>query len=186
MHSRALSTIAVLAGLLVPAAACAAPRTITVDPDHATASWEGTPTPAANVGFFEESAGLAGCGTSPTDYCDDTLVHFAGAGPFDDSGLTFRIEGFDHSDYDLRVYTSDATGAQGDYLGNGTGDGTGALGAALPTFMGDPETYTTFADPDTYYLVRVVYFAVPGDEAYAGKVSWAGTPATGEAAPAAS
>ena len=187
MHSRALTTIAVLAGLVVPAAATAAPRAITISPDAATATWDGAPTPAANVSFYEgDTTKRSACGTSPTDYCDDTLVHFTGEGPFEESQLTFGIGGYTHSDYDLRVYTSDATGAQGDYLGDPEGDGAGPLGAVLPTFAGDGETLSTFADPDTYFLVRVVYFSTPGDEGYKGTLSWTGALATDEGEPEAS
>jgi hypothetical protein len=185
MHSRAISLTAILAGLLLPAAASAAPRAVTVSPEAASQSWDGAPTPAANVSFFDDHLGES-CGSTPSDYCDDTLVHFTGAGPYEDSTLTFGIGGFDHSDYDLRVYTSDETGAVGDYLGSPDGDGAGPFGAAITTFIGDGETLSTFADPDTYYLVRVVYFTVPGDEGYKGTVSWAGTEATGEAEPEAS
>jgi hypothetical protein len=64
--------------------------------------------------------------------CDDTLVHFTGEGPYDESDLAISIGGYTHSDYDLRVYT----------------------------------TLHTFADPGSWYLVRVVYFTVQGDEGY--------------------
>lgn len=186
MHSRAIVVTAVLAGLVLPAAASAAPRAVTVSPAAPAVTWEGAPTPAANVTFYEgDRTKQAACGSTPRDYCDDTLVHFTGEGPFDESGLTFRLEGFEHSDYDLRVYTSDASGAVGDYLGDPDGDGAGIV-PQLPTFWGDGETLSTSADPDSYYLVRVVYFTVPGHEGYTGKVTWAGTAATGEAEPATS
>lgn len=177
MTRRVLISIAVAAGLVVPAAATAAPRTVTVSEETASVSWDGAPTPAFNPTFFDARLG-AKCGSAPTDYCDDTLVHFTGEGPYEDSNLTFGIGGFAQSDYDLRVYTSDETGAVGDHLGNGDGDGAGPFGAVITTFVGDGETLSTAAEPDSWYLVRVVYFTVPGHEGYKGTVSWAGTPAT--------
>lgn len=42
------------------------------------------------------------------------------------------------------------------------------------TFAGDWETLNVAAEPDSWYLVEVVYFTVPGDETFTGKVSWTG------------
>lgn len=178
MNRPAFLALAAVAGLALPAAASAAPRAITIDPDAPSKTWTGAPAPAANVTFYEGNrTKLSACGTTPRDYCDDTLVHFTGEGPYDASDITFRIDGFQHSDYDLRVYASDATGAEGEYLGDPTGDGAGLV-PQLPTFWGDGETKTVAADPGSWFLVRVVYFTVAGHEGYNGKVSWAGTPLT--------
>ena len=172
MHTRLLVALAVLAAL--PASASAAARTVTIDAAGAPQSWTGTNAQGFNVTFFDDHLPNQ-CGTDPQDYCDDTLVHFTSADALEDSNLTFRIEGFAHSDYDLRVYTSDSSGAVGDYLGSPTGDNAGLI--PLATFAGDPESLTTWADPDSWFLVRVVYFSSPGDEDYTGKVSWTGATA---------
>ena len=174
MHSRFLTTLAVIAGLsVVPAVAQAAPREITIDTAGPAQTWPGTSAQGLNVSWFtDDQTNRGACGTTPTDYCDDTLVHFTSARPLDDSMLTFRIDGYDHSDYDLRVYTSDAEGTVGDYLGAPTGDNAGLI--PLETFAGDPESLTTYAEPGDYYLVRVVYFTAAGDENYTGTVSWDG------------
>jgi hypothetical protein len=147
MHMRTLAALAVAAGLIVPSAAtAAADRTITIDPAAPTKTWTGTSTQGLNASFFDSHLPNA-CGKDLQSYCDDTLVHFASDEPFDDSNLTFRIDGFAHSDYDLRVYESDKSGAQGNYLGNPTGDGKGL--APLATFAGDPETKSGSAGPDS-------------------------------------
>lgn len=172
MHTRILIALAVLAAL--PASASAAARTVTIDAAGPAQTWTGTSAQGLNVSFFDERLPNE-CGTDPQNYCDDTLVHFTSAAALEDSNLTFRIEGFEHSDYDLRVYESDAGGAAGQYLGAPTGDGAGLL--PLETFAGDPESLSTWAEPDSYYLVRVVYFTVPGDEDYTGTVSWEGVTA---------
>jgi hypothetical protein len=174
-------TLAAVIGLAaLPASASAAARTITIDAAAPTQSWTGTATQGFNPMFFDSH--LPGeCGTDPNNYCDDTLVHFTSADALDESGLTFHIDGFDHSDFDLRVYTSDASGAVGDLIGTGKGEGTGLAGGTLPTWVGDPENVSTYADPDSWFLVRVVYFTVPGDEVYSGKLTWAGTVASPDA-----
>lgn len=175
MHRRVL-----LAGLLAlaaaPATALAADRTIEIDPSSAEKTWDGTATPGFNMTFFEgEATGLAECGQDVETYCDDTLVHFTSPFAVDESDLRFRIDGFTSSDYDLRVYASDAEGTEGEFLGTGDGERNGPAGALLPTFIGDFESFSTFAEPDSWYLVRVVYFTAPGHESYRGSVSWTGT-----------
>ena len=173
MHMRTLAGLAAAIGLaLVPASALAAPdHTVTLSPDAATKTWTGTQTQGFNASFFDTHLPNT-CNHDVQTYCDDTLVHFNSLEPFDDSNLTFRIDGFAHSDFDLRVYNSDKTGAVGDLIGTGTGDGKGVL--PLATFAGDPETVGATGSPDGYYLVRVVYFTSPGDETYTGHVSWTG------------
>jgi len=174
MHKRTLATLIVAAGLAVPATASAADRTITIDDSGATKTWTGTSSPGFNASFFDAKLPNT-CSKDPQYYCDDTLVHFTSDVPYDISDLKLRIEGFAHSDFDTRLYESDAGGAVGSYITNGTGDGTGPLTKALgPTWMGDPETITTTAGPNSWFLLRVVYFTVPGDETYTGKVSWSG------------
>lgn len=180
MHRRVLLA-ALLALAVAPATASAALRTIEVDPSAPEKTWDGTNTPGFNTSWFvDDQAGTGACGADADDYCDDTLVHFSSPFPLADSALKFHIGDFASSDYDLRVYTSDATGAQGDYLGSPDADGNGPFSAAIGTFVGDWESVTTFADPDTWYLVRVVYFTAPGHETYKGTVSWTGSEDTGE------
>jgi hypothetical protein len=171
MHSRALAALLVLAA--IPTSAAAAPRTITIDADGPAKTWQGTATQGFNMSFFDSHLANS-CGTAINDYCDDTLVHFTSAVPYDDSNLNFEIGGFEHSDFDMRVYASDATGKVGDLLTTGDGDGSGPLNPAISSGPGEVETASTFAEPDSYFLVRVVYFLVPGDEVYSGKLSWTG------------
>lgn len=177
MNARLTALLGVLFALAAAPASHAAVRTITIDPGHAAQQWTGAPTAGVNGTWFLDGTGpikSGQCTTDPYTYCDDTLVRFTSDVPLEDSTLSFRIDGFQHSDYDLRVYASDASGAAGELLGTGKGEGKGLVPVA--TFAGDPESFSTEADPDSWYLVRVVYFAVPGDENYTGSVSWAGTP----------
>ena len=175
MHRRVL-TAALLALAAAPATALAADRTIAVDPSAPTATWEGAAAPGLNVSFYEgETTGLSECGKDLQNHCDDTLVHFTAPFEVDESNLKFRIDGFSAGDYDLRVYASDAEGTEGEFIDTGDGEGNGPAGAVLPTFFGDFEHYSTFAEPDSWYLVRVVYFTAPGHEGYTGTVSWTGS-----------
>jgi len=173
MHKRTLAIAAALIGLaFVPAAAtAAADRTVTIDPLAPAKTWTGTATQGFNASFFDSHLPNA-CGKDLQSYCDDTLVHFDSTEPFDTSTIAFRIDGFAHSDYDLRVYESDKDGAVGTYLGNSDGEGKGLV--PLETAAGDPESKSGTAGPDSYFLVRVVYFTVFGDETYTGHVSWTG------------
>jgi hypothetical protein len=180
MHCRALLA-ALIALAVAPATASADLRTIEISPDAVEQTWEGTATPGLNAGWFvDDQAGTGECGADPTTYCDDTLVHFTSPYELGESNLRVHIGDFSASDYDLRVYTSDETGAVGDYLGAPEADGNGPASAVLGTWLGDWESLTTFADPDSWYLVRVVYFTAPGHEGYTGTVSWTGNEFTPE------
>jgi hypothetical protein len=172
---------AVAAVALAAPAAQAAPRAVSVTPDQPSAAWDGLPGPGLNVTWFADSLRPMGeCGADVNNYCDDTLVHFTTDDEDQEitaSTLKFRMEGFSHSDFDLRVYESDETGEPITHLGSPASDNsqTSPLGANDPrnTFIGDYETVTV-ADPlpDSYYLVRVVYFTVAPDESYQGKVTF--------------
>jgi hypothetical protein len=185
MHYSAwkLTLLGVLAGLVVAAPASAA-RTVTVSPT-APASWTSDPGNGLNTGFGTDPgvgpAALRGkCGTSTQDYCDFTLVHFTGA-PLTGGTATFRIDGFQpYSDFDLRVYASDASGEQFEDLSDPTGDVTkdSPLGEDDPraTGAGDFETtqldLTGYVDAnrEAYFLVVVPYFLVANDT-YTGRVT---------------
>jgi hypothetical protein len=191
--------VAALLGLAVSAAAAsAAPRAVEATPTTA-AKWDGVKTTGANVSWFTDSLRPSGkCDTAgPTSYCDDILVHFTAAELAEGAALKFRIEGFDPlpSDFDLRVYRSDATGEAGEYLDSPEGDFASGpyptdgsplapvgevLFPNLETSSSDFETkIVDLADTvdeetgasDAYFLVRVVYFAV-ADGTYKGSASF--------------
>src|SRR5882724_9427309 len=118
---RLVTLLAAVAGLaiIVPAASAAVDRTVSVSPATPKADWAGATTTGFNTSFFADGIGpvTGSCGKDTQDYCEQTLVHVTG----DDIGggtATFRIDGFQpYSDFDLRVYESDETGALGTYLG---------------------------------------------------------------------
>jgi hypothetical protein len=160
-------------------------RTKTVTPEAPSATWTGTPAAGLNLTWFADSLRPTGqCGTDAQNYCDKTLVHFTADNFVDGTQLKFRIEGFSApNDYDLRVYKSDPTGAQGTYLKSPTGDAAtgGPLGANDPraTAAGDPETKmvnpSDELDADTgtvdaWYLVVIPYFT-SANATYNGSVA---------------
>lgn len=163
---------AVLVALLVlPASAVAAPdRALTVDDATPGATWRGAKTTAFNVShFMANTTGLAACGKSAEAFCETSLV---AAGPETTAKrLRVRIDGFEaRSDFDLRVFDSDATGKRGTLLGSAVGDiaESSVLGEADPrhTAAGDAETFeVTGVKPGRHVLVEVVYFSVV-DDAY--------------------
>ena len=180
----ALSSLAVLA----PAAGAAPDRAVTVSPDAAKATWTGVPAPALNVSFLPPAGPVKGtCTKDPQYYCDLTLVHVTAA-DISDGNVTFRIDGFQpYSDFDLRVYASDADGNPDTYLGSPASDNaaTSPLGANDPrnTAAGD---YESKAVPlggdidaqnavDEYFLVEVPYFMVANDQ-YTGHATLTTTP----------
>lgn len=180
MRLRLLAPFAALALLAASApSASAAARTVTLGPGAATATWTGAKASGLNVSWFTDSINKSGrCGSSLQDYCDETLIHLtAGPAGFSPGAqASFRIEGFSPqaSDFDLRVYESDASGALGTYLGSPTSDNAGSskLGDLDPrnTWIGDYETVGAVPfGTDAYYLMRVVYFTV-ADGTYQGKV----------------
>jgi hypothetical protein len=181
MINRRLIAVAGAAAAVTMAApaAEAAPRAVTVSPEKKTVAWDGLPGPGLNVTWFTDSLRPTGqCGADVNNFCDETLVHFDSDEDITPSTLKFRMEGFaQYSDFDLRVYESDESGEPLNYLGSPTSDNsqTSQLGSNDPrnTFIGDFESLEV-ADPlpDSYYLVRVVYFTVAPNESYKGSVTF--------------
>ena len=187
MHiSRSLALVAAAAGLALTApSALAAPATKTIDattPGTYKADWTGATAVGANNSYFLDGTApgvkgtCAGDTATPNTACEKTLVHVKGIAG-DGSTLTLRIDGFQqYSDFDLRAYESDATGAEGNYLGSPSSDPTATTSLpvdALATANGDPEyktvDLTQYADAttgavDAYFLVEVPYFDVPNDK----------------------
>lgn len=190
MHTprRPLALLVALAGLAVAAPANAADRTVTVTPAATVADWAGPTTNGLNVTFLVDGPGptAGACGKDLQSYCDTTLVHVLADNVAEGSQIKFRIDGFSQaSDFDLKVFASDETGAADGELGSPTGDsaadspfnGTPAEGLdPRSTAAGDYETNIEdlgdARDPDTgavdaYYLVQIPYFMVANDT-YAG------------------
>ncbi|MCW2992046.1 MAG: hypothetical protein JWM73_2640 [Solirubrobacterales bacterium] len=187
---------AALAGLALAAPAVAAPdRSVAIDPAAPAVSWDGAAGTGLNTSFFLDGTapGQTGtCAKDPNTMCETTLVHVTG----DDIGagsVKFRIDGFQPiSDFDLRVYTSDETGAPGDDISDPHGDvaDSSPLGTSDPrhTSAGDYETTTIdlgeYLDGaggplDAYFLVEVPYFIVAQDT-YAGHATLTSTPFVAE------
>lgn len=169
---------AVLAATLLaaPAAQAAPDRAVTLSAVEPVASWSGAAKTAFNTTFYMASTtGRAACGKTAQDFCEDTLVRIdpelAGA-----KKLAVRLDGFSQaSDFDLRVYASNATGDALNDLGSPQGEvtQTSPLGTLDPraTAHGDFETKDlTGVKAGQHYLVRIVYFAV-ADEGYRGTVT---------------
>lgn len=183
---------ATLAGLALAGTASAAPdRTITVTsgPAPVTADWIGAVGTGLNTSFFLDGnvpgqTGTCGSVDDPQTACETTLVHVVGD-PIGSGTVTFRIDGFQPvSDFDLRAFASDETGAAEGDPADPTGDSeSGPLGALDPraTSAGDFETATIPLDGgegeplDQYFLVQVPYFMVANDS-YTGHVKVETTP----------
>jgi hypothetical protein len=113
--------------------------------------------------------------------CDETLVRLA-----DDfkanskTSLKFLIDGYTMpaSDYDIRVYESNAAGQmKAQPVTSPTSETYGPMGlpSQLATFPGDAESITitgTSLKKGKYYLVQVVYFAAAGG--YRGTITLTG------------
>jgi hypothetical protein len=172
----------IAATALLPAAASAADRTVTVSAATPKSGWDGTQASGHNTSFFVTDGE---CGKEESNYCDETLVKIEGGN--ESAKLKVRIEGFSQeADFDLRVYKSDATGAVGEYQGSPIGDSgaSSPLGTADPrnTSLGDYETKEV-EKAEGFYLVQVVYFFV-NDEGYKGVLELTGaTPGAGDPTP---
>lgn len=191
MHfsSPRVAALAALAGLTLAAPAVAAPdRTIEISPDatgKAQKDWTGATGAGLNTSFFLGGTGPipdGACAKDPNTMCEQTLVHVTGEG-IGEGTVTFRIDNFTPaSDFDLRVYESDASGEPGTDLTDPHGDvaDSSPLGDADPrhTSAGDFETTPvdlgayldgTGGPLDQYFLVEVPYFIVAQDS-YDGHV----------------
>src|SRR3954447_23079586 len=148
MHNaRRISALLALAAsaLIVPAAHASPGQEL--NPAKPTVKWTSAAGTDLNVTWLVDSLHPTGqCGADVYRFCDETLVHFTTPLLADGTQLKFRIENFNPvaSDFDLRVYESDATGAADRYLGGATGDTatTSPLKGNDPrsTAAGDPET----------------------------------------------
>lgn len=183
---------ATLAGLALAGSASAAPdRTITLTsgPVPATADWTGATGSGLNTSYFLDGTapgqtGTCGSVDDPQTACERTLVHLVGDA-IGGGTATFRIDGFlPVSDFDLRVYASDATGEPEGDPADPTGDSESSpLGDLDPraTSAGDYETATVALPEgdgtplDQYFVVLVPYFAVASDS-YTGHVKLETTP----------
>lgn len=198
LHLRRLTPLTLAALALAATPAFAAPdRAVSTPLDIAnpTITWTGKDTPGANTSFFLDSTTKAGtCAkTDQFSQCDETLVQIGNDKPKGASKITFRIGEYSvpTSDFDLRVYESNAAGAPLTKVGSpiseyGESSGLGGLDPRS-TGAGDNErtelTGTVALKAGKYYLVQVVYFASAGH--YKGsvkveKLDPAPAPATGE------
>lgn len=156
-------TLALALLALAPAAASAqADRTISAG-ESPTFTFDGDPAFGTNV---TTELGEPMCSKAPLTYCDTTLIELKKAGLY-----TFATDVPDTSDIDTALFASDATGARGKLLKEGSG------------FIGDDETFAYDADPGFVLFVAAYYFSL----ADGFKVNGTFEPATAEvpAAPAA-
>ncbi len=170
-----ITLLGALAALALAAPASASP-TVTISPTSA-ATWTGPVGNGANVSHFADlgvgPSQLRGkCGSDLQTNCDITLVHITGA-PTSGGSVKFRIDGFQpYSDFDLRVYGSDASGEQYEDLTAPQGDvaASSPLGSDDPrhTSAGDFETTEVslsgyVSGGQAWFLVKVPYFLVAND-----------------------
>jgi uncharacterized repeat protein (TIGR01451 family) len=131
-------------------------RTITVTPDSGIQTWQGDTATGANVNY-DFSAGEP-CtdtdGGADPEYCDITLLHVDLSSNPDQwgpqtGGVEIRLDEFvpASSDFDLQVFESDENGTKGRLVGS-SGGPPGA------------HERTTIKEPDGFFLIQVVYFAV--------------------------
>jgi hypothetical protein len=179
---RRLAPLTIALAALLAGPAQAAPDQTNETPmgvDSPTFEWTGKPDPGLNPSFF--TGGEGDCsGGDPSTTCDDTLVRLAddfkaAAG----TKMKFLIDGYavPASDYDIRVYQSDAKGAAKTLLSSPTSETYEPLGlGAAATAPGDAESWTATGPSQLkagrYYLVRVVYFAAAGG--YDGSIELTG------------
>lgn len=193
MHNSRSALLAALAGLAALAPSALASDAQSVDTTTTKADWTGAAGNGLNTSFLLD--GLAGqkgtCGplSDLRTACDATVVHVTGI-VGEGSTVTFRIDGFlPISDFDLRVYTSDAEGNADTYLDSPTSTDvseSSPLGSDDPryTSAGDYENKVVdvaqFADAETgvidqYFVVQVPYFLVAQDS-YDGHATLAAKP----------
>jgi hypothetical protein len=179
--------VAALAGLgLAAPAGAATDNSVAVTPAAPTADWTGAVGSGLNTSFFLGGTGPipdGACAKDPNTMCESTLVHVTGDG-IGAGSVKFRIDGFQPvSDFDLRVYTSDATGAPDDDLTAPHGDvaDSSPLGTDDPRHSSAGDFETTIVDlgtyldgeggpVDQYFLVEVPYFIV-AEDSYKGHVT---------------
>lgn len=189
MKRSILAVAAAAAALAIPATAQAdgPDGTLSIDPgDTASAIHIGQTASGHNISYFFDGLATTGsCGKTLEDMCETILVHVTGEPQTDEEKavgkyIKFRMDGFTAaSDFDLRVYDSNASGAKLSHLGSPRGDSTydetTGLGTLDPrnTGPGDYERKVVkpTKDDGQYYLVEIPYFAVVNDH-YHLTVSW--------------
>lgn len=148
--------------LATPALAIKAPnRTVTVTPGPPNEGWTANPAPSGGLNQSYDAASGEPCGSTTSTYCDVTLLQ-VNAGTFwntRDGVLEVNLPNTSFippgSDFDLYIYTTNATGTTRGPLVDSSAD--------LP---GLPET-AEIPEANGNYLVQVVYFAVaPGVNSY--------------------
>jgi hypothetical protein len=132
------------------------PVDVTVTPSTELQVWSGDTATGANVNYnfsTGEPCTDTNGGADP-EYCDVRLLHvdLTSAPDFwgpQTGGVEIRLDQYDPeaSDFDLQVFASDEHGTKGRLLGS-----SGASAGANES--------TTIKEPDGYYLIQVVYFAV--------------------------
>lgn len=181
-----LAVLVAVAGLAAAAPAANAAPDKTISPATPTVTWTSAVGNGLNLTWLVNTGPAKGtCGTDLQNFCDVTLVHLVADHLAEGSQLKFRLDGFGPaSDFDLRVYASDADKTYGaKTIASPTGDvtTTSPAGGNDPraTSAGDYETVITdvsgLIDPDTgavdaYYLVMIPYFMVANDK-YTGTVT---------------
>jgi hypothetical protein len=163
MRSRSYRLALVFTLALVPLVAVAAvaqaeppSRAVLITPASGPQTWDGDTATGTNVNY-DFSAGEP-CtdtdGGADPEYCDITLLHVDLSSSPDfwgpkTGGVEIRLDEYspEASDFDLQVFASDANGTKGRLVGS-SGGSAGA------------HERTTIKEPDGYYLIQVVYFAV--------------------------
>ncbi len=155
----------VVVGVSAVAQADPPSRVVTIGPSSDPQAWVGDTATGANVNY-DFSAGEP-CtdtdGGADPEYCDLTLLHVDLSSNPDlwsprTGGVEIRLDEYspEANDFDLQVFESDANGTKGRLLGS-SGGPAGA------------HERTTIKEPDGYYLIQVVYFAV-ANGSYRGTV----------------
>jgi hypothetical protein len=140
-------------------------------------TWVGTTATGVNTSAF---AGNLTCGKDPTNYCDGTLLQVNLPIPDSmlpaptsepqtvvlDATVSVTIDTYAPDplcDFDLNIFSSDATGTQGDQIdssGNNPGEAENVNASVESTATVNPDG-TVQRQETTWLLVQAVYFTVP-------------------------
>jgi hypothetical protein len=174
--------------LLLPGTAHAETPDVTQKVDAGTTyNWEGSTATGLNVNYHGQFDGVhptpaQTCSDDRDSYCDTILLEFSN--PLTqadiDAGKTSKKKNATititnyapvpdpGTDFDLRIFTSDAQGSVGEELGESAvwgyddGDGTESVTTQITT---------TLAQPSKYILAHVVYFIVVNSK-YSGSAAF--------------
>ena len=162
-RSALVVAVMALAIALVPGVGAADPpphiEVITIAPGDDPVVHTGNTATGSNVEYnFSTGEPCVEDQTDPSAYCDLSLLHvdLSSDPDFWDShggGVSVRLFNYSGvsgpaSDFDLQIWTSNPDGDKGDELVGSSGNPPGS------------EEQTTVSEPDGYYLIQVVYFAV--------------------------